>query len=240
MKKTLILPVLPALIFGLLFLSSCTTPELDPALQLEAEEVAELVEASLQAQTGGLETDVETLWENIDSLNIDPTCDSLVSDVVSFGYQGPRIQASYNATWTFELGCNGWGNPESADFTNNSAGTYATQRISSDDSVSFQGSVADLHLIAPDFILNGTYLRVGSQEIDRQNGQMSVNSQLTVDLTNLTVHKYGQGIKSGLGTFFLSGDVSGNPFSHDGSIEFLGNKTATLTLNGTDYPLDWN
>ncbi|MCI4669463.1 MAG: hypothetical protein MRZ79_15115 [Bacteroidia bacterium] len=241
--KTILLAPLLLTLSSLTFYS-CDSQE--NISQLEAEEAVELVQASMQAQTGGWEELIELLIEKVDSLDIDITCDSLHADTFSYSYQGPRFQCDYNTDWTIMLSCNRFSAPQEGDFTFYSTGTYSTSKISSEDEVTFTGNMAGLEFTKPNFILEGSYQRDGSQVITRQRSgnpstTTSINSLLDIQLDSLSINKYtNQGIASGIGIISLTGDVSGSTFSYTGDIVFHGNKTASLTLNGTSYSIDWN
>ena len=87
--------------------------------------------------------------------------------------------------------------------------------------------------------MNGAYTRNGSQEskIGQQN---SFTSTLTITASNLLVDKSTQEINGGTASFTLEGSGSGGTnITYTGSIVFNGNQSATLTLNGNSYPLNW-
>jgi hypothetical protein len=89
-------------------------------------------------------------------------------------------------------------------------------------------------------MLNGTYNRSGSQT-SKVRDRNSFTSELDMTLASLSVNKNTLQIDGGTGTFTLTGSVAGGgSFSYEGSITFLGNGMATITINGETYEIDLN
>ncbi|MEL6134777.1 MAG: hypothetical protein AAFR59_15555, partial [Bacteroidota bacterium] len=154
---------------------------------------------------------------------------------VSYSNPNGLIQGAYEGTWTFLLSCNTFNIPETADFTSFSDATYSTTRINSTDSIAFTGSIEGIEFSSNDYILGGTYIRTGNQDLTGPNQQIDLSSTLTFDLTGVIVNKGGNGIQSGVGTFTFTGNTPDNTYTYDGTIQFNGNGTATVTINGQTF-----
>lgn len=87
--------------------------------------------------------------------------------------------------------------------------------------------------------MDGNYRRTGAQVLNFGQ-QQDITSTLAIDLTTLEIRKQDLAIESGNGTILLTGTTPNEPFSFAGDIVFNGGNTATLTINGTTYELDWN
>ena len=70
--------------------------------------------------------------------------------------------------------------------------------------------------------------------------QRNINSTMTVILTTLVMSKQDYTIQSGNGTIELTAIASNESYLWNGDIVFNGGNTATITINGTAYDIDWN
>lgn len=221
-----------------LFFTSC-----DVAVdisELTEGDVAEMIESALQSQVGGLTTNIEDLVDQlVAAVKSGEICDSLYSKTIENDYQGTQMQASYASDLNFEMTCTGFGIPETATFSSQTISSYQTPRIQSDDEAEFQGAITGLKPAQSSFLLQGNYHKTGTQEIDFSSPR-SVNSAFTTDLTNIEINKQSYAIVAGKGTFTYSGTAQDSDFSYSGTINFNGNGTAALVINGNSYEIDWN
>ncbi|MEO1414381.1 MAG: hypothetical protein AAFW00_03840 [Bacteroidota bacterium] len=221
---------------SLIFFTSCeNAPDLS---ELEVGDIADLVEAALQEKTGGLEENINDLIEKLDEITLDSVCDSLYTGGSSYNNPNGLVQGAYTGTWTFLLSCNTFNIPETANFTSFSDATYSTTRINSEDSVAFTGSIEGIEFSSNDYVLGGTYIRTGTQDLTGPNQQIDLSSTLEFDLTGVIVNKGGNGIQSGVGTFTFTGNTPEETYSFDGTIQFNGNGTATVTINGETFVIN--
>ena len=235
-KKTLTVLLLALFVFTL---SSCNKKE-EIIEALTESEVVEILEAALQNGSGGLTTNLENMAEELVNAAGDASsCDSLYSTTIDEEYQGNLIQSSYNSDITYEISCNAFNIPSEATFSSSTDLNYSTNRIESIDNSVFSGDASGLQGSSTTINLLGNYRETGTQVLIFSN-QKQINSTFDVDLSTLQISKQGFDIESGVGSFSFTGTVDGSSFSYTGSIVFNDNKTASLTINGTTYDIDWN
>lgn len=86
------------------------------------------------------------------------------------------------------------------------------------------------------WIMNGTYERSGTETHKINNKVVTSSTQIT--LSNVSVDRINKKILSGNGTITMQGSNSkGETFSYSGSITFLGDGVATLTIGDKSYTL---
>ncbi|MEL6590197.1 MAG: hypothetical protein AAFQ68_08960 [Bacteroidota bacterium] len=212
---------------------------------LAESEVAEILDAELQEVAGGVTTEVENIAAAIvEVISTGQLCDTLIEDSTAFDHQSQRLQTEYQSDYSFFLSCNSFNLPSSADFTSEASFLLTTNRLELDNTSTFTGNATGINSgpfqIALDtIVINGDYDKTGMQEFLGPNPK-TVNSTFTSDLADFKVGISSQQIEAGLLTFTYAGSTQQGNFSYSGNILFLGNKTATLTIDGTDYPIDWN
>lgn len=203
-------------------------------------DVVEIIEANLQNDAGGLVTNLEDIAEQlISAVASGELCDTLYTKTIEEDFQGVRFQSEYNSTLSYEMICNAFDIPQSATFSTSTSTIYNSSRIVSDDDSDFSGNASGLQPSSMTMSIGGGYSRTGTQELNFME-QKNITSTLTFDLATIEMSKQDYEIQSGNGTFSLTGSTPDEPFSFDGAIVFNGGNTATLTINGTDYELDWN
>jgi len=225
------------LLFVSLF-TSCEKAEVIIELISESD-AAEIIEANLQNNAGGLVTNLEDMAEQfVSAVASGELCDTLYTVTKEEDFQGAQFQASYTSELSYEMACNALSVPETATFSTLTLSMYNSSRIVSDDDGSFAGNVTGLQPSSTTMNINGEYSRIGSQELNVKE-QKDINSTLTINLSELEMSKQGFEIESGNGTLELTGSTANETFSIDGNIVFNGGKTATLTINGATYDIDW-
>ena len=228
------------LLTAILALSSACNRTEELPITLSESEAVEIIQASLHSQAGGLTTNIEDLVTALlEAVASGELCDTAYQENLEQDFSGSNLEASYNAILSYTLRCNSLGIPQSADAGLTTSSQYQTTRISSDDSGSFSGTVDGLEPALSTVQLNAVYRQVGSQDL-RFAEQKDINSTLFLDLLNLDIRKTTRAIEAGEGTFTFSGSSTDESFSYAGSLVFTGNNTATLTINGTSYPLEWD
>ncbi len=227
-----------ALFFVLLF-TSCEKAEVIIEALSESD-AAEIIEASLQNNAGGLVTNLEDLAEQfVSAVSSGELCDTLYLETIEKDFQGAQLQASYNSELSYEMVCNALNVPQSASFSNSTLSMYSSSRIISDDNGNFIGNATGLQPTSSTMNMNGDYSRTGTQTLNFRE-QKEVSSTLTIKLSALEMSKLGFEVESGNGTITITGSTDDGTFFFDGNIVFNGGKTATLTINGTTYEIDWN
>jgi len=231
------------LVITVFSLTSCTNDDDSIASEtLTEEEAVELVEASLQKNTGGLNETTKTYSEDLTTdITLNEVCGILYEETFPYTYNGNFITANYIIVWSYQMSCNTLNIPETAEFNATSSGVYTTRRIESNDVSQSSLSVSGLQPTSDTYLFNGNFKREGNQQITLNQNTRSVNSTVSLEITNLTVDKENYEIISGNGTVELTGSTNqGNSFSFEGSIIFNGNGSATLTINGNGYEININ
>lgn len=225
------------------FLTSCSKDDdTITSTEITDEEAVELVEASLQKSTGGLNETTKSYSEELTTdITLNELCDTLYEETFPYTFNGNFIEAEYNIDWSYQMNCNNLNIPETVEFDATSSGTYTTQRIESNDSSQASFNISGLQPTADAYVFNGNFKRDGNQKITINQKTKSINSALSIEITDITVEKVAYEIISGNGLLNLTGTTNeGNSFSFEGSIIFNGNGAATLTLNGNTYEISLN
>lgn len=203
-------------------------------------DAVEIIEANLQNEAGGLVTNLEDIVEQlVSAVASGELCDTLYTETIEEDFQGVRFQSEYTSELSYEMVCNSFDIPQSATFFTSTSTMYSSSRIVSDDDSDFSGNALGLQPSSMTMNIDGDYSRTGAQELNFME-QKNITSTLTFDLAALEMSKQDFEIQSGNGTFSLTGSTPDETFSFDGAIVFNGGNTATLTINGTTYQLDWN
>lgn len=203
-------------------------------------EAAEIIETNLQSNAGGIVTNLEDLAAQfVSAVASGELCDTLYTATSGQDFQGAQFQASYTSELSYEMDCNAVSVPQTATFSTSTLSMYSSFRIVSDDGGSFAGDIIGLQPSSTAMNVSGEYSRTGSQKLNFRE-QKDINSTLTINLSELKIRKQGFVIESGNGTLALTGSTADETFSFAGDIIFNGSKTATITINGTPYDIDWN
>lgn len=224
------------------FVISCDNDDTSVSNEaLTEEEAVAVVESTLARQSAGLD---ETTYAYSKSYEEDYAmnfqCNTLIQEDYDYDYSGNFVQANYSYNWDFELNCNAFSIPQSAEFNSNGNGNYTTPKLSSNDSSSLNSTVTGLQPTASELIFSGTYERIGTQEYSSNFINKTLASEFKATISSIAVNKANYQINSGMASFTLTGTSNGTPFSFSGSITFNGNNTATVTINGNNYNVDWN
>jgi hypothetical protein len=219
--------------FSLIMLfSACQKEESSPMTE---EEAVEIVEASLQKNTGGLAKTTEDFTEELVTDTVNNSCGTAHQDNFTFNYDNFNIEADYAVNWSYNITCNAFNIPESAALTVSSTGTYTTLRMNSADNLSASLNITGMEWTAANVVFNGSFGRSGTQQITTNLSNRSLSSDIAITLNNINVSKSSYTIQSGSATVSLSGSDQGVPFSYNGVIVFNGSDDATLTMNGNNY-----
>ncbi len=234
-------------------LVSCQDKEEDPAPEpieetfISEEEAAEVVTASVISNSQGIASEVADAaaladeyaeFQSEDEIQErSNACGQSFDTTVVRDIDKPNITANYTTNWAWTLNCEGLF-PVSLDYSRDMEGIYETNRIFSDDGASSSWTLTNL-ITGPAYLFNGTYSRNGSQT-SKIGNQNSFSSTVDITSTDIAFDKSEQEINSGTATFILTGQgTGGNTFSFEGSITFTGDQTATIIINGNEYPISW-
>jgi hypothetical protein len=224
------------------FVISCDNDDTSVSNEaLTEEEAVEIVKSTLARQSAGLDETTYAYSKSYEEeYQVNSECNTMVQDDYDYDYNGNFVQADYSYAWDFTLTCNAFSIPQSTEFNSSGNGNYTTPKLSSNDSSSLNSTVTGLQPTASEFVFNGTFERIGTQEYSSNFINKTLASEFKATISSITVSKSDYQITSGMASFTLTGTSNGTPFSYSGSITFNGNNTATLTINGNNYDIDWN
>lgn len=223
-------------------LFACTKDNAVTDAEITQEEIQALVEGSLSVTSEGLAAEAMLAGQVASLAGSNATVSCGVTNDSSIQRSGNLYDVTYLYVleWDWTLNCNNFKVPTSIDFQRKASGGYEARRLHSDDQTLGTWKIEGLQPGASQFILNGTYKRQGTQ-VSQIRLNRSFESTLDYQVQNLTVHKSTYRIESGNATFTLNGKGNqGNSFSAEGSVQFLGDGMAVVTLNGTTYEIDLN
>lgn len=226
------------LIITLLSLSSCGKKD-EIIAALSQSDAAEIIESNFQSNVGGLTTTIEDIAEQlILAVEEADLCDQPYIKTVEQAHQGAQFEGSYNSDITYTMTCSGiMQNPQTAAVTVQSAASYVTPKISSDDNSGFSGVVSGLQGLQ--LMLEGTFESTGVQEVSISDPMM-ISSQIEINLSSLVIEKLSLSIIEGDGSFSFTGSTQDEVFEYEGTIIFNGDNSATLIINGEVHIIDWN
>ncbi len=204
---------------------------------IEDDDVVELLENALNSKAGGFDaqmTDMLALVENYQNA-CGQTFDSTYSKTNGLG---SLITYGYTYAWAGTVNCDTANAPQTINFSYSSSGNYTAPRMSSSDNGTYSIVVSGLQPSNSNYSLGGTYTRIGTQTTKIRN-EFSFTATLGVGLTDLTVEKTTKDIKSGTGTFTVTGETSGGEsITYDGSLTYNDDNTVTVNFNGKDYTIN--
>jgi hypothetical protein len=246
----------PVLVFFILalFQTSCQKEndvglDLDPDLDLDINldsfrlseiDVAKIIEFEFQGGAGGLRNNLRDLTGLLlATITSGNSCDSLFKKKIERDSQSSPFTGIYTSNINFEISCGTFNLPQVANFSTTTSSTYSTSEIEADNEGVFTGTVSRIQLGEPSLTVEGNYNRSGTQVLNFANQQI-ITSILNLDLTDIDIKRLTREIKSGSGIFSFSGNIKDKDFLFDGTILFTGNQTATLTINDSNFNINWN
>ena len=237
--KKIYLSVLTVLLFGLAACtkSGLTTPNTTP--NVSSADAADMVSGSLATNADGMASvSNDASIQSQAYVDAKFACGSVHTDTISrSSANGAAITYSYGLGYTYTLNCNGL-IPDNVTGKLNYSGNYSGPNVSSSNTGTSIFTLAGLAPTAVSYVFNGSYLRSGSfaSKVDTTNHG---NSNLDIEVKNLTITKPARTIASGTATFMLSGTVlKKGTFNYAGALTFNGDGTATLIVNGTSYSIN--
>jgi hypothetical protein len=147
-----------------------------------------------------------------------------------------KTSGVYTYDYTFHF-VYGFANP-SYEIQYDMKGIYSTPRMSSDDS-----AFAVLHftsLQSNPIVLNGTYVRLGSQTF-RVGETKQLTTVIEGTLTDITIDRSTKRVTGGTVVLTVTANRSdGTTITLNGTLTFLGNRQATLVINGRTFNLNFD
>lgn len=224
-----------ALIFLISLSIIACDDDTEMAVEITEEEAVEAIENSLSADTEGMTAQASESARMADTyVDCTVTFDSTITHTSTFG----SITYDYTFNWNGSLQCTNR-LPSQLDLEYTMSGNYVGPRMSSTDNANASIEVTGLSPTTDQYIMNGTYTRNGTQ-IATFRDSRTFSSTITIIATNWLIDKDTQMIDDGNATVTITGLTNdGTTFSFTGTLIFLGNRSATLSINGNDYPISW-
>ncbi len=236
-------PLFALLLGGLFLFSACNNSDDEPESLIADEDAIEVIESAFTSGTQGLTDGITAAALIATPFSVkggnNEFCGVTFDSTLSINISQTAVTASYSTTWTWTVNCNNFNVPQSVDFQSTADGSYETNRSAASNQIGNTWTVTNL-VGGDNWTFNGNYNSSGSFESKVRN-QNQLNSTFAMTLSQIQVSKDNLKIVSGNGVLsLLLSDGGGNSKSFEGAIVFLGNQTATLTINNTSYDLDWN
>ncbi len=217
----------------ILFLSSCSKD--DDKVEtgtITEEDAVEVVENSLQEESGGINEQISTSIEIASDYadpEINPFCGlSFDTLITRTNPSGTVILYEYSFAWDWELVCNNQQSPETFEFSYEMTGWCNAPRIESDDTGNHSFTLGGLSLADESFVYNGSYTRNGSNQM-KTGLQTSFTSKVTIDAVDVTISKTTGKITGGTANVTFHGETSGGKvFDYNGTITYTGGDTAII------------
>ncbi len=225
---------LPAIVL-LLAVGACSKNNDSASATISTDDAATIMANSVSSGSGGMASASVDVTVNAQvTFNANPGCGG--TKTYSFSRQSPQgssITYSYSFNYTYTLNCVN-NTPDNVSSSATSTGSFDGPNLSSTDSGTSTFNVAGLAASSNAYTLNGEYKRAGS--FTQKTGSMNKgSSNVDIIVSSLSIPKTGGTIASGSANFTLSGTSNNGTFNFTGTITFVGNNQANLTLNGTAY-----
>ena len=227
----------------LIIITSATGCKKDSTATVTADDAADAVTYSMQANTGGYAGQVADAATYAASQGIGKvdgiqtlSCGVLFDTSITKSYTG-AFTATYNHEWKYLLNCSGIV-PSSLAFTGTYNGSFSGARMESSNNGVRNLTFAGLGNGSNEYIVNGSFTRTGNHTSKvRNNYTFTTDIQTTI--TNVTVDKTTYKITGGAASVVAICNVSnGNSSTFNGNVTFNATHTATLVINGNTYTID--
>jgi hypothetical protein len=227
-----------------LAVSACDN-EGSPDVIVDSDEAAEMVAAALSESSSGFTTvvaeAVTTTEEVVAEINGGRAKACGYSDTESFSVSNSpdaAVTYSYNYSYQYELTCGIGDEPQTMAADVTYSGDFDGPRLASDHAGMVAIEITALEEEADTYLIDGTYGSQGTFTSKMRN-QNSTTSTISIGVDELVVIKADKEIMSGTASVTISGVATGKgEFSFDASIVFLGDRKATVVINGTDYEVN--
>ena len=223
--------------FSCMLIVGCNENEDTPQPEVDVEEITPIIEGTVTYSTDGLTKSME---EIVYLTELASPCGTSFDSTTNYVYNGNFITADYQTNWSWNLNCEG-NLPATFTYGRTTNGQYETNRMASNDQAAGTWTASAL-ISGPTLQVSGTYQREGTQT-SKVHNQSLFNSTVTLTVTSISIDKQTGRVIDGHAIYLIEGSTAprdGNPasFSVEGTIIFLGNGQATITINGTPITID--
>ena len=194
----------PSYFTFLLFAFVSTSCAKEETIEMTDEEAVEIIETSLQKNSGGMVESIEAYTEKIVTDTVKTLCAILYQDNFNFDFDIGTVVAAYTVDWSYEFAYNNLKLPISAQFDLVAQGTYQSNRINSADNMSGNLEVTGLALGNTDLVFDGNYSRTGTQYITTNLNSRSLNSTVSIAVNAINISKSSYQIVSGSAEVILT------------------------------------
>jgi hypothetical protein len=224
MKSILLLAAL------IIAMTGCKKNEETPILDATTEEAAAIMATSFCTGNAGTMTQVE---DAVELANTQALKSALYDSSFTIA-SAPGASITYQYQVNYSYGFVGANNYQLAY---DAAGTYNSPSVSA--SINAEGSMTVTGFISGDaYVVNGISGREGTFSMKIGNNN-SITGSVSSTVTNFRYSKTTGLCESGTATVIVSGSTStGRSFSFTGTLVYLGNYTASLTLSGKTYTVN--
>ena len=227
-----------SMIFGMALAMLVMSCKKEEETMVSEDEAAETVTKSMETDNSGVNEQLEESAKMAEVALVNPLCSVAQDSTIVKSYSSATRTLDYTFTWGYQVNCTN-SIPSNVTFNYSSTGSYTTPRMDSDDSAT--GEIVLTQLVASETNYKATldYSRNGSQ-ISKIGNANSFTSTITVNSSNILIDKSTYRVVSGDATLAISGSsTDGTAFSYGGTITFLGNMDATITLDsGATYSVN--
>lgn len=197
-------------------------------------EAAEIMESAVASRSAGATMPAEEMAKMLEA----DLGDCGTPGDTSFQRSSTAGPVNYNYLFNLDwlINCNNAGIPQGAQVGVAGNGTFNTQRWSGNDVTTGALVFTGLNPQATAYTVNGSYTLDGGLTGNLRNIDPSLNVEITVNLTDLTIRKSDRFITGATGTVVLvATNARGRTETVNGALVFNGDGTATVTVNGFSY-----
>ncbi len=197
-------------------------------------EAAEIVESAVASRSAGAAMPTEEMAKMLEN----DLGDCGIPGDTSFQRSSTAGPVTYNYLFNLDwlINCNNLGVPQDAQVGVAGNGTFNTQRWSGNNAAAGTLHFAGLNPQATAYTVNGSYALDGGLTGNLRNIDPTLDVEITVNLTDLTIRKSDRFITGGTGTVVIvATNGRGRTETVNGTLVFNGDGTATVSVNGFGY-----
>jgi hypothetical protein len=228
MKNTKLISIL---LMAVVAISGCKKDETEIVADATTEEAAAIVATSFCTGSAGTMTQME---DAVGFSQPEGYKSTLADSTFTITNQaGAIITYQYAVTYSF-----GFLTPNTYQLAYNSSGNYASPSslgvITSEGALTISGIIDN----SSSFSCNGNAGRNGTFTMKNGNSN-SITATVATTISDFKFNKNTGICESGTASVVCSGSTSlGKTFSYSGTLEYLGNYTGSLTLNGQNFTVN--
>lgn len=209
---------------------------------LTTEQAVAIIESALVEGAGGVASSIDEILfiaEEYTEKSSQNPCGEVFDSTYNKDFGGSRFSASYSTSWDWVVNCEVGIVPTSLDLNRTAIGTYSGPLLSASDEVTETWTIDNL-VAGGNWIIAGAHIRTGDYDT-KNEAQPDFTADLDLDIAEIAIGKTSYEIISGSGSVSVTLEGSnGEKVTWEGSLEFPGDGTIILTINGEPYIFDIN